>query len=819
MEQKEYKFEVENQQIVLRGKDMEKYQPKVSIVIPIYNAEKYLHQTISSCTDQTLKDIEIICVNDCSTDKSKQIIEEFAKGDPRVRLVDHEKNLGVGLARKSGIVLTTGTYIMFLDADDYLAYDACKIAYQSILKQETDILQFGTEVFATAKVSKDELGGVRNLLRPHDGVLRCEKQGELNKLCFEKELFGYTLWNKIYAGEIVRKVVNYYAEERFNLAEDLYMFYLIAMFSRSYSSIADELYCYRFGAGITGGKRITNRTIENWIKEGLIHKYLQEFSASFDPNEITEPALKKLKSQITETVVYGWQQVGAEVDWRTQLPMMFECFDRETALSCVLHVYRQRGYVQKAEMIEALKDSEIFESDEREVRTVATFYHRMSNGGVERVISKLLPMWIAQGKRVILFTDEIESASDYEYPASVVRITLPTTQGRTEKEYKKRIQFLQRMLCQYEVDAMVYHAWTGDNLESDMLATKSLRIPFIVYTHGFFAFDLKAKEAFAACRNVFLQKLYTLADAVVTLSETDYSWWSTFHERVYKTLNPLTFELPEVKLRKEQTTNDILWIGRLSDGKQPVEALKIVEQIVNHWEKDVTLHFVGKAETKEYEKELKQKAEEMQIDSHIKWHGYHTDVIDYYQNSDLLLFTSEFEGFGLTLVEAMACGLPVVMYDIPNIDLIKNNPGAAVVKQNDVDGAAKAVVEILSDREKQRAMGQAARCSIEVTYSLDISALWARIFEDVGKKREVVKVFNKDALVNAIRMMNDFTAQGIELREMQHYGNSVSNQYALIDRGAYKDTLLQMYRDGEVGFRYIIKYAVAWLKYKLGFRK
>lgn len=798
---------------------MEKHQPKVSIVIPIYNAEKFLHQTISSCTDQTLRDIEIICINDCSTDRSKQIIEEFVKDDPRVHLVDHEKNLGVGLARKSGIAQTTGAYIMFLDADDYLTYDACKIAYQNILNKETDILQFGTEVFATAKVSKDELGGVRNLLKPHDGILRCEKQGELNKLCFEKELFGYTLWNKIYNGKIVRKAANYYAEERFNLAEDLYMFYLIAMLSWSYGSIADELYCYRFGVGITGGKGITNRTVENWIKEGLIYKYLREFSASFDPNEITESALQKLKSQITETVVYGWQQLGIEVDWRTQLPMMFECFDRETALSCVLRIYGQRGYVQKAEMIAALKDSAVFEADEREVRTVATFYYRMSNGGVERVISKLLPMWIAQGKRVILFTDEIESTSDYQYPASVVRITLPTTQGRTEKEYKRRIHFLQRMLCQYKVDAMVYHAWMGDNLETDMLATKSLHIPFIVYTHGFFAFDLKAEYAFAACRNVFLQKIYTLADAIVTLSETDYSWWSTFHGRVYKALNPLTFDLAESKPNKAWTTNDILWVGRLSNEKQPVEALRIVERIVNRWDMDVTLHFVGKAESKGYEKELKQKAEEMQIDSHIKWHGFHTDVVDFYQNSDLLLLTSESEGFGLTLMEAMACGLPVVMYDLPNIDLIKNNPGVAVVKQNDVDGAAKALVDILLDREKWKAMGQAARCSIEVTYSLDISALWAKIFDDVGKKREVAKVFNKDALANAIRMMSDFTAQGIELREMQHYGNSVANQYALLDRGTCKDTLLQMYSNGEVGFRYIIKYAVAWLKYKLGLRK
>lgn len=111
----------------------------------------------------------------------------------------------------------------------------------------------------------------------------------------------------------------------------------------------------------------------------------------------------------------------------------------------------------------------------------------MYNGGVERVISKLIPIWLKLGMRVILFTDELERPADYEYPNEVIRIVLPLLSDRTPENYTRRISFLQNMLKRYNVDTVVYHAWVGQSLESDILAVKRLHIPFIVYTHSFFS--------------------------------------------------------------------------------------------------------------------------------------------------------------------------------------------------------------------------------------------------------------------------------------------------------------------------------------------
>ena len=95
---------------------------KVSVIMPVYNAEDYLRPALDSVIDQTLKDIEIICIDDGSTDKSLEIIKEYQKADSRVRIVT-ENNAGPGAARNKGIVRARGKYIAFLDADDFYEFD------------------------------------------------------------------------------------------------------------------------------------------------------------------------------------------------------------------------------------------------------------------------------------------------------------------------------------------------------------------------------------------------------------------------------------------------------------------------------------------------------------------------------------------------------------------------------------------------------------------------------------------------------------------------------------------------------------------------
>lgn len=114
---------------------------KVSIIIPIFNVEKYVHKTIDSVTNQTEKDIEIILVDDGSTDGSGKICDEYALKDERIRVI-HKTNGGLSSARNAGIKDASSDYIMLLDGDDFLNAHAVSILNETMEKYPSDFIQF-----------------------------------------------------------------------------------------------------------------------------------------------------------------------------------------------------------------------------------------------------------------------------------------------------------------------------------------------------------------------------------------------------------------------------------------------------------------------------------------------------------------------------------------------------------------------------------------------------------------------------------------------------------------------------------------------------
>lgn len=114
---------------------------KISIIIPVYQTEKYLRKCLRTVSDQSYKNIEIFLIDDGSTDASKEICDEMAKMDDRF-IVIHQKNQGVSFARNVGLDLCTGDYVMFVDADDWLELDCCERAIDLIRQNDSDICFF-----------------------------------------------------------------------------------------------------------------------------------------------------------------------------------------------------------------------------------------------------------------------------------------------------------------------------------------------------------------------------------------------------------------------------------------------------------------------------------------------------------------------------------------------------------------------------------------------------------------------------------------------------------------------------------------------------
>lgn len=121
-------------------------QPKVSIIIPVYNAVTYLHACLNSAVQQSLKEIQIICIDDCSTDPSPEILQEFAKSDARINVLKHDSNKGEGASRNTGLDHAHGEYIFNLDQDDTIPPNALEILYKEARSHGSDLVKGGHDI-------------------------------------------------------------------------------------------------------------------------------------------------------------------------------------------------------------------------------------------------------------------------------------------------------------------------------------------------------------------------------------------------------------------------------------------------------------------------------------------------------------------------------------------------------------------------------------------------------------------------------------------------------------------------------------------------
>lgn len=171
--------------------------PKVSIIVPVYNVEKYLPKCIESITNQTLKDIEIILVNDGSTDNSGKLIDEYVVKDKRIKVI-HKKNEGQGSARNVGLDIATGEYIGFVDSDDWIDSDMYEKLYIKAKEESLDVVVCSRKVWSENNVVNYKINMKNEILN--------DLQNDLPGYIVNYLLYTYTVstCNKIYKSKILK---------------------------------------------------------------------------------------------------------------------------------------------------------------------------------------------------------------------------------------------------------------------------------------------------------------------------------------------------------------------------------------------------------------------------------------------------------------------------------------------------------------------------------------------------------------------------------------------------------------------------------------
>lgn len=258
---------------------------KVSVIVPVYNVENYLKECLDSLINQTLTDIEIICVNDGSTDNSLDILEEYQSKDSRIKIITKE-NAGLGAGRNTGLKHIQGEYVSFIDSDDFLRLDAYEKLYENAFNNNSDLVIFKLIFY-------NEFGQNKNTYQENRDYSKIFPSVDFNNFAFRgddilDEVFGETpnAWSKFYKVDFLKKYDDFYFSEGV-LYEDV-SFHVKTLLRADKISFLDEyLYYYRTSnsSSITSKKsssediiKVLNETYDFLVENNLYEKYKNEFS-------------------------------------------------------------------------------------------------------------------------------------------------------------------------------------------------------------------------------------------------------------------------------------------------------------------------------------------------------------------------------------------------------------------------------------------------------------------------------------------------------------------------------------------------------------
>lgn len=226
----------------------------VSVIIPVYNAEKYIYQCLDSVFNQTYKNIEVIIINDGSQDKSKEIILQIIDKYKNVVYIEQE-NQGLSVSRNKGLSIVKGRYILFLDSDDYLDINSIKLLYEKAINTDSDMVIMGHKKVYDYKHKYEELIPINV---DEDKIY---KGKDICEMMLNRKIQGYA-WDKFIKTEKINKSELYFEPKRY--IEDLYPMFKLVYNCEKITFVNKPLYNYRQVMSSISNKR-NEKIINDYI--------------------------------------------------------------------------------------------------------------------------------------------------------------------------------------------------------------------------------------------------------------------------------------------------------------------------------------------------------------------------------------------------------------------------------------------------------------------------------------------------------------------------------------------------------------------------
>lgn len=700
--------------VIVRG-----VKPLVSIIVPTHNNEATVVRTLNSLIEQTLRDTEIVIVDDASTDATMSLCRDAQRFDPRIIIVPLDENQTALQARRIGVEHATGTYVMFCDGDDELVPQAAEEASSFALGGGYEVVHFGTTV-VSATGSKH--AAWERALDPFgtelfgDDILLCSAFGRPGS-----KINGH-IWNKLYERRLVEaawKPID--PGLRLPRAQDVYQTLLILAKATRYGGLSSSLYRYSFRAGKSGN--VANRdSFQHFLASTRTYQAVEEHLSSdhwkapaeFDANEM----LDRLRDQFIDNQLNYWFRLPRPAD--AALGDLL----RQWGPDLVLRTLADRHPGRVRMVIEAFSRLNIAdlqfpkaEFASRRRQHIALLGNISGTGGVQKVMAVQAKLLIQAGYSVTVlsFTHEPESLA-YEFPPSVTHRSIGP-----RGEVGTGVSELTRAIRECDFSVVLNHDNYSALLPWVAAVTRTMGVPSALFLHSF---ALRALHDF---RGIFayLPEIARTYDMTVTLSEADRMWWEASGVPNVVALPNFGPDSPIDPSSKDIIRDsdgegpaapsthpprvDLLWVGRLQDDTKNISGLlEAFAQVVTQ-RPHTTLAIVGGEQNPGERDRLEQMAERLDIREQVLFVGPVQDVGLWYRSAKVFLATSAIEGFNLTLVEAQAYGLPVAMYALPYLETVVGNPGIVSVGWGATERLANATLELLEDPKRAEQIGAAGR--------------------------------------------------------------------------------------------------------------
>lgn len=356
------------------------------------------------------------------------------------------------------------------------------------------------------------------------------------------------------------------------------------------------------------------------------------------------------------------------------------------------------------------------------VRTIGIIVWDFGAHGVARVVSYLLPIFKEMGLRTVLLTDAGEDADKFDASAADARVVIGNVNSPS------RSGVLKKAIQDNGVDLIISHEYYElRRIAEDMHVAHGLGVKYVIHHHSVFTSGLISFE-----RRRFFTRLITAyknVDALITLSRVDACYFNTIGCPAFYIQNPVaTTDCDYLGL--EARGKMILWIGRLAEIKQLPEAIEIFSEVVAV-EPEARLVVLGPTDGEFRDMYLKSKDLSVRkgCGGKVLFEGFKSNTTDYLGQARVMLVTSRFEGCPCVITEAGSCGCPTVSYDMPYVELIRDQKGVIAVNQGDRKAAVKEVLALLRDDEHWKECSAGALQSFKAKDDYDFTGRYKEFFD------------------------------------------------------------------------------------------